>query len=1016
MIKDILRRFLSLMLSAVLLLSLLPVISAPALAATSGVLSGLSNPDIGASWTGTDNGGYVNWGVTGGNSFTGSVISESGTMGCNSKYDTTLTLTNKKTVAATLSFDYTVALNSGTIRVGDSEVTGNGSYSNILQPGDSIKITLSSHKDNIKTATTITVTNLFLIADVEATVTFRPAENGSYTVNGEQVAAETSKTGHASTPYTLSATPADGYKFMCWYNESTGKTLSRERQVTLYFDSDQTITARFVPEANATFETLGNLFDDLNAACTYAEEHQSDKITVVSSGMLSAGDYTIPAGITLLVPFDEAGTCYAEEPGIVAQTYTQPTEFCRLTLSSGANIMVKGAVSVSAKISAPGGSADPKAATTGSYGRIEMLDGSSMTVDAGGSLYVYGYVTGNGAITANSGAQVHEVFELREFRGGNATTNIAMANKNKKVFPLSQYYIQNIEAQLTLLPGADLKAHTALYAASSTHAAQVTIVGTDGLFRLEDGSIAIRYLPDQDRSQIDIHGNATINSVSLSLGGSEITSSNFLMPINGQFDINIHSGTTKIAEDTELLPGVTVTVDQGATLQTVEGKSIYAYDQAEWESGNFVFSNKKMAAAAYSPTRTYTRTAADLKDVVIDVNGSIIADGFLYTTAGGADVISTQGTGTIKMNNGAGQNSTIYQALQDPDVSFVEIPVTSAKLHNGERYAGTAYEYTETASAGAGTTYSYCTECDKWCSEAHSHAAQIVNGAKAGKYETLTEALTVYDAGTMAEGTANDGSLPYIQMVDNTTETGLTIDKPVYLDLNGKTVTLEGELTIASSGVLYGMDSATNNYTDTAHGKIAGTVTVQDGGSLATAHETFRNGETRCRYVTLNDTVNNELSFHRYNMSVTSYTFHFRPNGQCDMDFGATFRGSPTVVQLLKDMGFKVEKTGTDDSAQGWWSTENGGLPKDLPSGYVLRGTLINIGSNEPAEFTQDYDIYALLKFQDNTEVESVPRNLNYLWALKQYYKSEGATPAEKATIDQFVKDKNLTDAWEKIQ
>lgn len=1009
MIKDILRRFLSLTLSAILLLSLLPVLSAPALAATNGVLSGLSNPDIGASWTGTDDGGYVNWGVTGGNSFTGSVRSKGSSCG-NAAYSTTLTLTNNKSMAATLSFDYTVALNSGTIQVGGSEVTENGNYSNILQPGDSIEITLSSNKSNTTTATTITVINLFLIADVKATVTFRPAENGSYTVNGEQVATEISKTEHASTPYTLSATPAAGYKFMCWYSESTGKTLSRERQVTLYFDSNQTITAQFVPEANATFETLGNLFDDLNAACTYAEENQSDKITVVSSGILPAGDYTIPAGITLLVPFDEAGTCYTEEPGIVAQTYTKPNEFRKLTLSSGANIMVKGAVSVSAKISAPPGSADPKAATTGNYGRIEMLDGSSMTVDAGGNLYVYGYVTGNGTITANSGAQVHEVFELREFRGGNATTNIALLNKAKKVFPLTQYYIQNIEAPLVLLPEADLKAHTALYALSSTHAAQVTIVGTDGLFRLEDGSIAIRYLPDQDRSQIDIHGNATIASVSLSLGGSEITSSDFLMPINGQFDIKIHSGTTKIAEDTELLPGVTVRVDQGATLQAVEGKSIYAYDQTEWESGNFVFSNKKMAAAAYSPTRTYTRTAADLKDVVIDVNGSIIADGFLYTTAGGADVISSQGTGTITMNNGAGQNSTINQALQNPNVSFVEIPVTSAKLHNGERYAGTAYEYTETAGAAAGTTYSYCPECDKWYTGAHSHAAQIVNGAKADAYETLAEALTLYDAGTKSENAADDKGLPYIQLLADSTEPGFTIDKDVYLDLNGHTVTLTSELTISEGATLYGMDSATEGYSDARYGKIAGT--VRGTGKVAVAHETYRlaGGKVR-RYVSYQN--ENELSFHRYNMSVTNYEFHFRANGQCDMDFGATFRGSSTVVQLLKDMGFKVVES--DTSKEGWQTIQNGGLPADLNSGYVLRGTLIDIGSNEPSEFTKYYDIYALLKFQDNTVVESVPRNLNYLWALKQYYKSSDATDDEKAVINAFLEKNNLWTAWNSI-
>ena len=141
------------------------------------------------------------------------------------------------------------------------------------------------------------------------------------------------------------------------------------------------------------------------------------------------------------------------------------------------------------------------------------------------------------------------------------------------------------------------------------------------------------------------------------------------------------------------------------------------------------------------------------------------------------------------------------------------------------------------------------------------------------------------------------------------------------------------------------------------------------------------------------------------------------------MDFGATFRGSSTVVQLLKDMGFKVVESNI--ARPGWWSEqypnrsasqEIGEYPgRSEENPYILRGTLINIGADQPEEFTKYYDIYALLKFQDDTVVESVPRNLNYLWALKQYYKSSNATEDEKAVIDAFLEKNGLQTAWDSI-
>lgn len=1021
MIRNTLRRFLSLALSAVMLLALLPAISAPALAAVSGTLTGLSNEDIIATYTGTDDGANSSWSVTGGNSISGSVIGTAG-LCSDSHYNTTLTLKNNKPTEAILSFDYAIAQNSGSIQVAGTTVTANGSYSATIEAGSSINIYIGSGStDN---ATTIDITNLTLIANVQATTTFQPAVNGSYKVDGTEITEETVKTQQSTVAYTLSATAASGYKFVGWYSVTSGKYLSTEASVSLYFDSDQEVTAVFTLENDPVFDVGGAKFTDLNEANNYASVNGIEKITLISDGVLASGDYTISSEVILLIPFDDAYTCYTTAPATTGNIRTTPSVYKRLTMETGASITVDGAISVSAKHYAysQGGAAG---APDGKYGYIYMSEDSSITINDGGAMYVYGYVSGDGTVTAKSGATVYENMQIADFRGGSAT--MGMYNNSQKIFPLNQYFIQNIEVELILESGADEYIYTSIYASNMSTSTAIHFIGnTDAMFSVsEGGTFTKKYLPDQDRLEITVRGDARINSLTLSLSGMSVTSANYVLPINNCMTLNVVSGTTQITQDMALLAGVQVNIAEKATVQITQGSSLYVYDSTEWTQANYA-SNAKFKRVPYSPTRTYTRTNNDLVDVKIDVNGTLLSDGAVYTTVGGADITSSQGTGRVILTNGAGSKTVTYM-YKDYTTNYDEIPITSAKLHNRERYAGTAYEYTETAGATGGTTYSYCSKCDKWyIGEQHSHAARIVNGDKAGAYETLTEALALYDAGTVVEG-ATDAGLPYIQLLEDSTEPGFTMTEDVYLDLNGHTVTLEGAdgtagtLIIDSGATLYGMDSATDNYDyRDKYGKIVGTVE----GNVAVAHETYRlAGGLRRRYVTYQNEGMDELSFHRYNMSVTNYEFHFRANGQCDMDFGATFDGSNIVVDLLQDMGFRV--TTSTKETEAWWSKQQYGTTasqeisaypdRTYDNPYILQGTLINIGAGgAAAEYTENYQIMALLKFGDGTVRGSVPREVNYLWALGKYYLSTDNS-THKTIITTFVKNKGLTKEWETL-
>ena len=683
MIQRISKRFLSLLLVAVMVLALVPAITLPAFAATNGAVTGLSDANIGLSFDGTAEDA---WNANG-STITGSAVSVEG-MCDSTHYESTLTIKNNKTAKATLSFNYAIEANSGTIKVNGTAVTANGAFNKELAVGESIKVYI---KSGSTTATKITMTNVALVSDVTATTTFVPAENGTYTVDGKTVTEEYSNTQSSMTAYQVVATPAEGYQFLGWYNLTTGKCIATAASTALNIESDCTITAKFVSKVVALFETGGQRFADLNEAVAYAQANKQSKITLATDGSIS-GNYTIPTGITLLIPFDAAGTLYTNAPAAIRTTPASKA-FRTLTMSEGTSITVNGAISLGGRYFAAGGSQQGR--PVGDYGYIKMADNSSITVKNGGNLYAWGFISGSGSVLAESGATVYEFYQIADFRGGSASSNMG-----NKVFPFSQYFVQNIEVPLTLNAGANEKVFSGVYAMSTTYTTSINFIGNDGMFKVVSGSFTKDYDEKTDRLILTVNGEAELNTLALSLAGMNVDSASYVLPITNNISINIQSGKVTINQDTALLTGVEVSIAEGADLTVSSGKNVYIYDGDEWNSDNFVWGPCKFKSVAYAPGKAYNRTNADLKDAKVNVNGSLTAIGAIYTTKGGADICSSNGTGKYVQHGTPGTGTATYQYNANGNKS-VTIPITPAKLHNAD---GT---YTETANASAGDTINY---------------------------------------------------------------------------------------------------------------------------------------------------------------------------------------------------------------------------------------------------------------------------------------------------------------------
>lgn len=702
--KSTLKRFLSLVLCMCMVMALLPNVTMTAFAATSGTVTGLADENIGLSFTGDDE---ASWSANG-TSITGAATSTAGKCE-DTSHSSTLTITNKKSTTATLSFDYSIEQNSGKIQVDGTEVSSGASFTKELAANESVKVYIQSGSPSA--ATKITLTNVVLVSDVNATATFVPAENGTYTVGGKLITEEYSNTQSSMTAYQVVATPADGYQFMGWYNVSNGKYINTAAKAALNIDSDCTITARFASKTAALFETGGQRFDDLGDAVSYAQANSQSKITLATNGSIS-GTYTIPTGITLLIPFDEAGTLYTDAPAAI-RTTPESKPFRTLTMSEGTSITVNGAISLGGRYFAAGGGQQGR--PIGDYGYIKMADNSSITVKNGGKLYAWGFISGSGSVLAESGATVYEFYQIADFRGGSASSGMGHG-----VFPFSQYFVQNIEVPLTLNAGANEQVYSGVYAMSKTFTTAINFIGDTGMFKVESGSFTKDYDEKADRLVFTVNGEAALNTLSLKLAGMSVNSASYVLPITNNITINIQSGNVTINQDTALLAGVEVNIAEGAGLTVANGKNLYFYDSDEWNSDNFVWGPCKFKSVAYAPGKAYNRSNNDLVDAKMNVNGSVTAIGAIYATKGGANICSSNGTGKYIQQGTPGTETETYQ--YNADSNAVTIPITAAKLHNADG------SYTETATANAGDVINYVNGV--WGGTPCAHANTELRNAK----------------------------------------------------------------------------------------------------------------------------------------------------------------------------------------------------------------------------------------------------------------------------------------------
>ncbi len=597
-----------------------------------------------------------------------------------SKKTNNITITNKATVTKKLSFDYSVTSASS-----HTFSSNSGSVEVVLNPGDTYTATIVSKYGWSDLTVTLKLTNIaFVDVATSANVTVNyDAALGSVTFNGASVAAgELLAEVSTDADSDFVATVATGAKFIAWI-DGDGKILTTGATLSVTPSGDMTVEALFSNSSSAPIWKVGEfIYKDFAVAAS-----KGGTMILMNDATLPAGDYTVPAGTTLLVPYNADNTLRTTSPATVAPSsfgvVPSISRYRTLYMADGANITVNGAISVSGSQQAGGGIAG---APTGALGFIEMKGNNNITVNRGASLYCWGYIIGQGGVLAKNGATVYEDFVVADWRGGSSTAS--MANDDHGVFPFSQYYVQNIEVPLTYEAGAiEYGFMSVNISVIGIQPASVPFIGNgSSMFNVNSGTVTKYYDGTKDRLVVQTEGDISMDPLTVSMklgifGSSTIDSKKYELPITSNLTAYAKSGNISINQDIAMLPGSQIVVGEEAVCVLGKGINVYAYDADQW-GGYCTSSSIKFKNNPNAPGRKYVRTEADLVDAMVQVDGYIDASaGYLYTTAGGANVTSSM-SGRILVGNPGTQTATEQAKHKEDSAEYVSIAIVPALLTN----------------------------------------------------------------------------------------------------------------------------------------------------------------------------------------------------------------------------------------------------------------------------------------------------------------------------------------------
>ena len=380
---------------------------------------------------------------------------------------------------------------------------------------------------------------------------------------------------------------------------------------------------------------------------------------------------TVKTGVTLLLPFNEndtVGHIGAGEDGSANYKATAALTgtaklYKTLVIPEGIEVIVNGKLIVGAQTGTTA-AGQKQNAVSGNYCEISL--GGTITLN-NATLEVYGYIKGNGEITANNTTVIENLY-LSGWMGGTQSAvryigndkidgaSLAISGNlkidNPTQFPFSQYELRSIQSRITINKGSKLQGYAKIATGkleqlgglvkvpAQINEAYLNFISSDasnassGLFRLVGNNSKIVKSMSGDRVRFDLFDEIKDGYTSLSVKVIKktvsMTSEKVFFPIDGRTDITLKNGATFTQSYMfKALPGATITVESGG-IYNLNGKLVM-YDKS------------------FTDISTYPYPGAIRGDAKLIVNGTMNVNGAL-----GGNVTSNN-AGTVAV----GANATI---------------------------------------------------------------------------------------------------------------------------------------------------------------------------------------------------------------------------------------------------------------------------------------------------------------------------------------------------------------------
>ena len=471
-------------------------------------------------------------------------------------------------------------------------------------------------------------------------------------------------------------------------------------------------------------------YSSLEEALAYANNNPQKTVTIFMENdyTLPAGYYTIPANATLVIPyFEEQRAAYPTVEKIVKtgqySNYT-PYAFRRLTFADGVYMSILGTLEVGGAQYCINGQPEQAIPCEG-YGHLIMKPGSHITINSGGELRAWGYVTGDGTrdengtylsgeIDARRGSVVRESFQMGDWKGGSNSLALLNLSQYTHLFPVYEYFIQNIEAPVKYHPGSSLMCATSVVVGGSlvAYTNNIKVVGVQGeaaMFLMDEKADAentwVRkwYDVNKDQQVYEINSGAQLGSLVIDLGeipaaiydpgnpemlNIKLDSRKFVLPLTSNFKIHLLSGNMEFTQSTSCLPGMEVEVDKESVISIVKNASsevvsggLYFYDYRQW--GAFVQSGRYGAIVHYSATLNAQPTVHNISSAEALGDAKLIVHGTFQVASGCAVYTTAQMHGSI---NKTGTEDELIESLNaltvEPETGGASITSTNADAGN----------------------------------------------------------------------------------------------------------------------------------------------------------------------------------------------------------------------------------------------------------------------------------------------------------------------------------------------